>query len=597
MAKSVPNLNKERTDLRQQIIWAVSVFIVLAIFKLSSLWAGMSGRTFDQLSTLYPARPSEPGIVMVALDEPSFSQIKQQWPWPRFLYGDLLKSLRAAGAKAVAFDIVFAEQSYPPDDKGFAAQALSDTVFATDETFIENPNASMWVQTEPLPLLLENGATTGIAGVRLDGDGIVRKMPPYESSFMRQLLKAAGEDTLPFVKGERLIQYFGPNGSYPRASFYQALDPDKFLPPNFFKDKVIIVGLALQASPNISADSKDAFSTPYTAKTGHLTYGSEVHATIYDNYKNGLSIANPPTWFGFALLVFGIGLGFLAVRMQKPLHKALAGFAVLTFLFLLSWLSLKYGRVWISLWDMGAGAISIMMVMAARDFALERKMRGEIQGAFSQYLAPAMVDKIIADPDRLNLGGERKNLTIMFADIRGFTGISEHFKEDPQGLTRLINDILTPLSDIVMANGGTIDKYIGDCIMAFWNAPLDDPDHAQNALDAGREMLAAIPQINKDISGQLSDNKDLSVRIGIGINTGDCVVGNMGSKSRFDYSVLGDAVNVAARLESMTKEKKTPIIFGENTFARVKLADDIKDLGTIQVRGRAQPLNIYTLVT
>lgn len=595
MAKPAPNLHRGRTDLRSQILWAACVFLVLAVFKMSTLWAGMSGRIFDQISTLSPARPSEPGIVMVALDEPSFSEVKQQWPWPRFLHGDLLQALRKAGAKAIAFDIVFAEQSLPSDDQDLAAQSLADTVFATDETYIENPNASMWVRTEPLPLLLKNGATTGVASIRLDGDGVVRTLPAYEDSFMRRLLQAAGEDTEKRPKGERLIQYFGPNGSYPRASYYQALDPEQFLPPDFFKDKVVIVGLALQVSPDISEGSKDAFSTAYTTKTGQLTYGSEVHATIYDNYKNGLSILNPPNWLGYFLLAFGMVLGFLAARMHRPVHKALAGFGILFGLFLLCWVSLKYGRVWFSLWDLGAGAISIMLVMSARDFALERKMRGEIQGAFSQYLAPAMVNKIIADPTQLNLGGEKKTLTIMFADIRGFTGISEHFKNDPQGLTRLINEILTPLADIVMANGGTIDKFIGDCIMAFWNAPLDDPDHAQNALKAAQEMLGAIDKINEDISDQIADNKDLNIRIGIGINTGDCVVGNMGSKTRFDYSVLGDAVNVAARLEGMTKEYKTSVIFGENTYALLPAQNNITDLGTIKVRGRSQPLNIYTL--
>ena len=198
----------------------------------------------------------------------------------------------------------------PSDDRDFAKQALPGTVFATDETFIENLNASMWVRTEPLPLLLKNGATTGVAGVRLDGDGVVRKIPPYADSFMRKLLQAAGEGLANPPKGDRLIQYFGPNGSYPRASYYQALNPDQFLPSDFFKDKVIIVGFALQTSPDISTDSKDAFSTAYTVKTGQLTYGSEVHATIYDNYKNGLSILNPPSWISFVLLIFGIGLGF-----------------------------------------------------------------------------------------------------------------------------------------------------------------------------------------------------------------------------------------------------------------------------------------------
>lgn len=186
-------------------------------------------------------------------------------------------------------------------------------------------------------------------------------------------------------------------------------------------------------------------------------------------------------------------------------------------------------------------------------------------------------------------------MTVMFADIRGFTSLSESFKNDPQGLTQLINDILTPLADVVMKHGGTIDKFIGDCIMAFWNAPLDDEDHATHGFNAAIGMIEALEDLNRDLSTRLSILQDKKIRIGIGINTGDCVVGNMGSKSRFDYSVLGDTVNVASRLQELSKSYEANIILGEECYEALADKSACIELDAVQVRGRNEPLKIYTV--
>ena len=577
------------------LIWAALTIAFLSGLKLTPQWTAINGYTFDQISTLKPIRPDEPGIVIVAIDDPSFGELNMQWPWPRATHAKLLTALRRAGAKAVAFDIVLSDPSSfgADDDKALAAAARDDTVFATDLAFIQSEHADTYIRNEPLAILMAGGAKTGVANVQPDGDGVVRTLPQTDDNFMRVLLQTAGYDLTTKQSPNNLIQYFGPHNSYPRVSYYQALDPDNFLPKDTFKNKVVLVGYSLQAAPDVQA--RDAFETPYTVKTGYFTSGVEVQATIYDNFRTGLAITKPPLWIGFILIMFGGLLGLLAAKQNKPAMRMLGAVTALLLIVLFGWLALRYGRVWLSPWDMGASMLAVVGVLSARDFALERKMRGEIQGAFSQYLSPAMVKKIIADPSQLNLGGERRTLTIMFADIRGFTGLSENFKDDPQGLTKLINDILTPLADIVLANGGTIDKFIGDCIMAFWNAPLDDPDHAQNALKAAREMIEALPSINADIASQISSLKDVSIRIGIGLNSGDCVVGNMGSKTRFDYSVLGDPVNVAARLEGLSKTYKTSIVFGEETYGALRERSGIQELDNVQVRGREKNLTIYTV--
>lgn len=593
MARGSNMMMSRRDSFWVSIAITLITLAAVVVLKTTALWADINGRIFDTLSTMSPATPENTDVVFVAIDEPSFSYMDIQWPWERIIHANLAKSLKEAGAKAIAFDIVFAESSNFEHDKSLGRAAGDMTVFASDETLLETPHATTLVRTEPIPDILAFGAKSGVASVALDGDGVVRKLPDYPDGFMRQLLNVSGDVSKNKITGERLIQYFGPGGSYPRVSYYQALNPTEFLPPDFFQDKVVIVGYGLQAVPDIKSESTDAFETPFTLRSGQLSYGAEVHATIFDNLKYGLSIYNPPYYVGILTLILGGVFGFFLSRLRRWGVKSFAGVGGVMVIVVAGWLALKLGRVWLSPLDMGAGFGAVMAVLAVRDFALEQKTRREIQGAFSQYLSPDMVDKIIADPTRLELGGEQKTLTIMFADIRGFTTLSEHFKDDPQGLTQLVNDILTPLADTVMAHGGTIDKFIGDCIMAFWNAPLDDPDHADHALNAARDMLGNLEGINQALASRLDHLPDVSVRIGIGLNTGTCVVGNMGSKSRFDYSVLGDAVNVASRLEGLSKTYDRAIIIGGDTYAALSETSTLTAIDELQVKGRAEPVTIY----
>jgi adenylate cyclase len=227
------------------------------------------------------------------------------------------------------------------------------------------------------------------------------------------------------------------------------------------------------------------------------------------------------------------------------------------------------------------------------DLALEQKARREVESAFGQYLNAEMVARLAEDPSLLKLGGEAREMTVLFSDVRGFTSISEAMKDDPQGLTTLINEVLTPLSGVILAHGGTIDKYMGDCVMAFWNAPLDQPEHARMAVEAGQAMIAAMPGINAAIARRLP--ADARIAIGVGINSGVCVVGNMGSAQRFDYSVLGDAVNVASRLEGLTKTYGVAMLIGEDTARRLDGQMPVRLVDTVAVRGKAEVTEIYTV--
>jgi adenylate cyclase len=575
-------------------ILLILIAICVGALSLTAIWRDWDGRAFDILSTYDPPLPDEPGVTIIAIDEPSMNAIGEQWPWPRSRHAELVTALRQAGAKAIAFDVIFAEPTVAEEDQALIDAMGPDVILAADESQVERPYGSTLILTEPMLELLDAGAKTGVASLSLDGDGVLRNIARYEDGFMAVLLNSVDGDANIKKNGGRHIQYFGGPGRYPTVSYYQALDPDNYLPRDYFRDQIVLVGFALQASADVGSSATDSFETPFTLKTRQLTPGVEVQATIFDNLRTELAIAPSPKWLGLLLIILGAAMALLVSQPKAPWKKLALWVATIAFIVVASWLMLRFGRVWIAPVGPTFAVTGGVIAIAARDFAIEQRQRREIQNAFGQYLAPEMVKKIADDPTLLNLGGEKREMTILFSDIRGFTSISEAMKDDPQGLTRMINAILTPLSNIIIKHGGTIDKYMGDCVMAFWNAPLDDPDHAQHALQAAQEMLQAMEQINKDIRALLPEGADIpQIKMGIGINTGTCVVGNMGSDQRFDYSVLGDTVNIASRLEGQCKEYQQDILIGENT-ARSVDSMDFQKVADIRVKGRSAMEQVFT---
>ena len=580
---------------------AVALAAVLLLLPLLFLppWRLVEMRMFDLLSILAPPRPAEAGAVIVAVDEPSLAEVGRQWPWPRDMHAALIQSLRSAGAAVIGFDVVFAEPSSPEADRALVDVIWDDVVLAGDVTVIETPQANQVMRVEPLPALLEAGAVPGIVTVTLDGDGHLRRMPPYRDSFASQILMRAEGGALPEpAPPGALIQYFGPPRSYPTVSYYQALAPDEFLPPGYFKGRIAIVGLSLQSAPTPDSGATDAFATPYTMTSGRLTAGPEVQATILDNLKHRLFILPAPLWAEIlALCAAALGAGAITHRgLNWRSGPAATGLALAAFAG--SWLLLRTGRVWLAPALPALAAVAVASAQGVRDYARERRMRETVSRAFGQYLSPTLVERLARDPGALRLGGERRTLSILFSDVRDFTSLAERMQDDPEGLTRLLNRLLNPLSDAVLEANGTIDKYIGDCLMAFWNAPLDDPDHAGNAVAAALAMLEAVARLNEELAGEAAATGRAAPRlaVGIGINTGACVVGNMGSDARFDYSALGDAVNLASRLEGVSKRYGVPLVIGPETEAAVRGRFVTLELDRIAVKGRTGAVGIFTVL-
>lgn len=584
---------------RQRGVLVVAGFVLLILIPVSQTapWKLTGARVYDYLSTIAaPLRPAD-GPLIVAIDEPSLAQIGLQWPWPRDLHAELVEALRAAGARAIGLDIIFAEATNPLADGALAAAAGPDTVLAADETLIETPQAEQLIRVEPLAELTVNGALPGVASISLDGDGALRRIPSYPDGFAARLLQAAGAEPAGFPMGA-LLQVFGPARSYPTVSYYQALEPEVFLPEGFFRNRIVIVGLSLQNAPTTDAGGADAYATSYTARTGRLVSGAEIQATILDNLSARLFVRQADDLATLLVTVFAALLAASAVWRRSGWRTVAAGVGALAGFVAGSYLLLRFGRVFLGPLTPSLAFIFVAAAQGARDYAAERRLRRSITRAFSQYLSPVLVERLAHDPSQLRLGGERRTLTILFCDVRGFTTIAEKLKDDPERLTQLVNRLLSPLSQVVLAEGGTIDKYIGDAMMAFWNAPLDDPDHALHAVSAGLKMLTALDALNAELAAEAATagTEPVSVKMGVGINTGDCVVGNMGSDQRFDYSALGDAVNLASRLEAKTRDYEAPMLIGPETARRVSTAFPVLELDRIAVKGKSEILPVSTVL-
>jgi len=584
---------------RQLKLTALSLIIYVALTLIAQLpaWSLLDNRAFDYLSTLNPLPLTSDSPIVVAIDEPSLAEIQSQWPWPRGLHARLVTALRAAGARTIGMDIIFAEPSNPGDDAALAAALGPDVVLAGDETLVTSAQADQFVRVLPLQMFSDAYALTGIASITLDRDGVLRRLPPYDDGFAATVATAAGFE-IPLGVPNKLLQVYGPARTYPTVSYYQALEPERFLPDGFFKDRIVLVGLSLQTAATVEKGGADAYATPYTVHTGHLTAGAEIQATIVDNIRLGSSVTEADQALRQLLLFGAVVIGALLVRKDTGWKTVLYNSVALVVMLGGAYAALRFGRVFVSPVSPALAMLSMSAAQAGLDYAKERAGRRQITQAFAQYLSPDLVSQLASDPTRLKLGGEKKKLSVLFCDVRGFTTIAEQLKDDPQHLTELINRLLTPLSDIVLSHGGTIDKYIGDCLMAFWNAPLDDPHHADHAVSAALSMLASMESLNAELAreAEIAGRTHHELRIGIGINTGDCVVGNMGSTRRFDYSALGDAVNLAARLEGESKNLGVSLLIGAGTAASLADTSGVRELGRIVVKGKSEEVSVFTVV-
>ena len=508
-------------------------------------------------------------------------------------------------------------------DKAFAAAlGAAGNVILNSEINVDNSGgASIERYIQPIDILRDAAYLTAAANFTADADSFVRRFPMFVVSkrdnqahytwpamtaftYMEQALptqmRRTGNVTIgtgpektvaPLSAGFFNINFRGPAKTYRYIPAYQIPIGDH--PPETFTDKIVLIGAT---SPSL----QDVWPTPFLSRSSPTQMpGVEVGAHAIDTIIHGDYIIKlPPIWKFDVGALIALIVGLLAVVLTR-IEKLAIGLALLAVLIVgyLVGSYLLFSRL--NTVVAVAGPLVAMVLSYAvptvERAATEAKKRQEIKGAFSAYLSPAMVEIVAKDPSKLQLGGEEREMTILFSDIRGFSGISELF--DAHGLVGYINKFLTPMTNVIQDHNGTIDKYVGDCIMAFWNAPLDDAEHATNACACAVALNRLLKPLNVtfEAAAVAANRKHLPLRAGIGMNTGATVVGNMGSDTRFNYTVMGDSVNVASRLESSSKQYGIVLVVGEATRALAPQFAAL-EIDKVVVKGKTEALHSFTLL-
>jgi adenylate cyclase len=615
-------------------------------------------RTFDTFQAIEPRVKAVRPVTIVEIDEKSLAKLGQ-WPWPRTYLADMIINLTNLGAVAIAFDVVFPEpdrlnpdvaastmryldevtrsklRALPSNDQVLAdavrrsrvvlaETGLDKVISPFDKELPLTGFATVGAESEPflfafpgllrnVPIIERSAAGRGLITIVPERDGIIRRVPmilraqgAMMPSLSLEILRVVTRTPTVLIKADQAgiesIKLRGleiPTDSSGRLWVHFARqDPsiyvsaadvlDGSVPVDKIRGKLVLIG-------GSAVGLSDIKTTPVSPTMP----GVEIHAQVLESVLNHAGVSEPNYAIGvelFAALILGL-LVILFAPGLGPVTLFVAGALLASALIGTSWLFYQRYRLLLDFTYPLLSTTAIYLTLIFASFVREQAQRRQIRSAFSQYLSPALVEQLAQAPERLVLGGEEREMTILFSDVRGFTTISESYKHDPQGLTRLMNRFLTPLTNAILARKGTIDKYMGDAIMAFWNAPLEDKEHQVNACNAAVDMLERIDELNEARAQEAKEGGHVYIplNVGIGLNTGTCVVGNMGSDLRFDYSVLGDSVNLASRLEGQTKEYGFPIIVGSKTALAVKDRFAILELDFIMVKGKKEPEVIYAI--
>jgi len=571
-------------------------------------------KSFDLIQKYDTPTMSE-DVIIVEIDEQSIEQ-NGQWPWKRTVLADVIWRLREAGAGIIVLPILFSEEDRLGGDMDLA-QALvqNGIVIAQAGTTQTNKNAvprGVAKIGDPLPWLFEWPGMLGpipLLGDNVDGVGVVNTTPEIDGVVRRlPLLMRVGDEVYPSVALEVIRVAVGDPSYQVKASEggVIALRVPKF--KTIKTDQYARIWLRWNKEfPTISITDDFSAVAGKTVIIGNTAEGiSTIIATPngeqYSHTAMAVSLQTVINGENIVRLDTATFLEYVAAGVLAVIIILLAGFApywLVGAVLLTVWSGTAYGAYFyfvkhLQLWD--ASWIILVTTITGfhavfNRFVKEFSLKQQIKKQFEHYLAPAMVKKLQKDPSLLRLGGETRTMTFMFSDIRGFTPISEKYKGNPEGLTKLINRFLTRMTDIIIKNGGTIDKFMGDCIMAFWNAPIDDGEHEEHAVQAALEMQEELKLLNAELTAEELPN----INIGIGINTGEALVGNMGSDQRFDYSVIGDAVNLASRLESSSKTLGKTLVVGEETVKAAKINYNFEYVDEITVKGKTESIKVYTV--
>jgi adenylate cyclase len=629
MATALLSLLRKR--LGRGLLVGLAAFVLALLVHGLRVASPLEWKSWDARLRLF-AQPERAGqdIVIFLIDQPSLDFYDKQqglpWPWPRQLYSAVIDYLKAGGARAVFFDLIFSESSrYGIEDdeelarameragnvflpvslsrKGEAGEAAPEEDlgrFALSGTNLPRrafPSARS--VSLPVDILLEAARGAGNVLFVPDDDSIFRRLPAA-SEFQGLLIPSisvalgrylgAGEalSEIPLdSSGQMIIRYHGPAGTYKRYSIASIVNSwalmeegkEPQVPPSEFAGKTVLIG---GNAPGIL----DNRPTPLSG----VSPGVEIHATVLDNIlrKDFIRLTPGAVFLGFLLLVSlgtAVGTSFLQKIWQL----------VVLFVLLLAvpcaavWLAFRAGQ-WLAFVVPEFAVVGGFIAAALLNYSVEGKQRRFIKTVFRHYLSPDVIERVIENPALLRLGGEKREVTSFFSDVAGFTAISEALS--PEALVDLLNEYLSEMTEIILSSGGTLDKYEGDAIIAFWNAPLEQPDHALRACRAALRCQSRLAELQP----RFQEKYGRAVAMRIGLNSGPAVVGNMGSSRRFDYTAMGDTINLAARLEGACKQYGIRILAGEETFRRVRDEVRSREVDIIRVVGKSKPVAVYELM-
>lgn len=586
---------------------AALALLLVWVATFSRTWHALEFRTFDVLTALTAPYRSTLPVVVLAIDEPTFQELQQAWPFPRSLHAALLQRLREDGAAAVGFDVVFAEPSVEAEDAALAQEiARADAaglpvVLASAREKVDSGNARVWMDVLPLQRLLDAGAEPGDAGVDPDDDFVVRRAPAAREGFALRLAQRAAEAraaTAPLrLHHFDWIGYRGPRGTFDTRSYYQALEPG-LLPPGFFRGKIVLVGRSARTATELARAQADLFNSPFgNAGAGadpgdRLFPGVELQATLVDNYAAGGGLRSVSEGWSFALTALLLPLLLWSSRRLHPAGAAALTAALVVAMAAVSWWLFARQRIWWPPLLPVAGALAVYGAAALVGYAIVRQRARQIRAMFAQYTPPAVVARLIAQPELLRLGGEAREVTLMFTDLAHFTTLSEQLSAEQT--VEVLTAYFNAMTPIVHASGGTVDKFIGDAVMAFWGAPLPDAQHAEHAVRAAVAMQQAMAPLAADLRARGLPPIHMPLHMRIGLHTGRVVVGNVGSEQRFSYTAIGDAVNLAARLEGANKAFGTGILLSSATAAQLPPTLALRPLDDVIVKGKTEPVRVFT---
>jgi len=599
-----------------------SLFLPLALFLLIQLTAitGLFDRAemamYDSWFRLQGTQDPGEQVVVIGMDEASVQELGPP-AWPRSTHARLLEKLDQA--RVVGFDMTFDVQSEPAEDRalGEAVAEHGRVVLASQFSFEEDESGTkVQVFQPPRPEIMAGAAGLGFVNTPTDPDGVVRHVTavdtntfriPFPSLGLAVALAAldinptqlklepgklvAGDKVIPLNKNNQSLPVFwGPHGTFKTYSYADVLTGE--VPPAAFQDKIVLIG------PTASIE-KDSYPTPYTTSnlvlSGALpTPGVEIHASIVQSCLDGCWYERVHPTINFAFLLTSGLLTAIVISRRGPWLGLAGALAVALATAATAYILWAKAQLWL---NVAAPLVLVFLTYAsitAAEFVQSEMGRRKIRNMFGRYVSDSVVEELMRDPDNIALGGQRRTLTIMFCDIRGFTAYSEN--KPPEEVVSRLNEYLTAMTAIILRHGGTLDKYLGDGLMAFFGAPVYYPDHITRAVQTAIEMQKAIDKLNREWTAK----NEPPLKIGIGINSGSALVGNVGSPDRMDYTLIGEDVNLASRVEGLTKTYGTYIVISERTIKmaemeNIKLPREPEYLGHAEVKGFTNTIGVYTV--